>query len=112
MDKNAEEAALRETEEELGIQRHSFDIWAQLPSLQGRDGKTAITPVIALLKVLTNQIRLLWNSYAAEFKKFYFDLIPLSYVRCKYFFVCLITHSSNPVIKFLFFINIFTCYFM
>ncbi|XP_046458333.1 mitochondrial coenzyme A diphosphatase NUDT8-like [Daphnia pulex] len=50
VDKNAEDAALRETEEELGIQRHSFDIWAQLPSLQGRDGKTAITPVIALLK--------------------------------------------------------------
>ena len=54
VDKNAEDAALRETEEELGIQRHSFDIWAQLPSLQGRDGKTAITPVIALMKVLMN----------------------------------------------------------
>ena len=68
MDKNAEDAALRETEEELGIQRHSFDIWAQLPSLQGRDGKTAITPVIALLKVFMNQIHLLWNSNSAEFK--------------------------------------------
>ncbi|XP_057369419.1 mitochondrial coenzyme A diphosphatase NUDT8-like [Daphnia carinata] len=50
VDKNAEGAALRETEEELGLNRDLFEIWAQLPSLQGRDGKTAITPVIALLK--------------------------------------------------------------
>ncbi|KAI9559372.1 hypothetical protein GHT06_016161 [Daphnia sinensis] len=50
VDKNAEGAALRETEEELGINRTLFEIWAQLPSLQGRDGKTAITPVIALLR--------------------------------------------------------------
>ena len=51
LDKNAEDTALRETEEELGIPRGSFEIWAQLPSLQGRDGKSAVTPVIALLKV-------------------------------------------------------------
>lgn len=50
LDKNAEGAALRETEEELGLNRNLFEIWAQLPSLQGRDGKTAITPVIALLR--------------------------------------------------------------
>lgn len=51
LDKNAEGAALRETEEELGLNRNLFEIWAQLPSLQGRDGKTAITPIIALLRV-------------------------------------------------------------
>lgn len=61
VDKNAEDAALRETEEELGVKRDLFDIWAQLPSLQGRDGKTAITPVIALMKVCAKHITLITN---------------------------------------------------
>lgn len=51
LDITSEDTALRETEEELGINRGSFQVWAQLPSLQGRDGKTAVTPIIALLKV-------------------------------------------------------------
>ena len=45
------DAALRETEEELGINRSLFDVWAELPPLPSRDGKTAVTPVVAMLKV-------------------------------------------------------------
>lgn len=50
-DKNAQDTALRETEEELGLPRELFDVWAKLPTLQGREGKGVITPIIALLKV-------------------------------------------------------------
>lgn len=47
----AEDTALRETEEELGIDRRQFQVWSKLPALPGRDGKSLITPVVALLKV-------------------------------------------------------------
>ena len=51
-DKSIEDAALRETEEELGIDRKQFEIWAKLPPLPSRDGKTGVTPVVARLKVI------------------------------------------------------------
>lgn len=58
LDITAKDTALRETEEELGINKESFQVWAQLPSLQGRDGKSAVTPIIALFKVCLNETTL------------------------------------------------------
>ncbi len=51
-DKSSIDTALRETEEELGLQSKSFEIWAELPPLPSKDGKTSVTPVVALFKVL------------------------------------------------------------
>lgn len=51
-DKLIEDAALRETEEELGISRELFKVWTKLPPLPSRDGKTFVTPVIASLQVV------------------------------------------------------------
>lgn len=53
LDKNFLDTAFRETEEELGIERNNFQLWDTLPSLKGRDGKSFITPIVALLKVFT-----------------------------------------------------------
>jgi len=50
-DENLTNTALRETEEELGIDRNLFQIWETLPPLKSRNGKSLITPVVALLKV-------------------------------------------------------------
>jgi len=49
-DTNLIDTAFRETEEELGIDRSCFQLWETLPSLKGRDGKSSVTPVVALLK--------------------------------------------------------------
>ncbi|XP_052755114.1 mitochondrial coenzyme A diphosphatase NUDT8-like [Galleria mellonella] len=43
------EAALRETEEEIGVNRSDVDIWAKMPQVQGR-GSILVTPVVGLIK--------------------------------------------------------------
>lgn len=50
-DNNLIDTAFRETEEELGINRNSFEVWETLPPLKARDGKSMIKPIVALLKV-------------------------------------------------------------
>lgn len=60
-DKTALDTALRETEEELGINKMLFQIWAQLPTLRGRDRNLAITPIIAFLKVFSNILDLKYS---------------------------------------------------
>ncbi|XP_019863164.1 PREDICTED: nucleoside diphosphate-linked moiety X motif 8-like [Amphimedon queenslandica] len=47
------ETALRETEEELGVERHRWDIWGDLPPIPGRGGAIMITPVIATIPDLS-----------------------------------------------------------
>merc|ERR1712136_61544 len=49
-DNNLIDTAFRETEEELGINRNSFEVWETLPPLKARDGKSMIKPIVALLK--------------------------------------------------------------
>ncbi|XP_068617866.1 mitochondrial coenzyme A diphosphatase NUDT8 [Battus philenor] len=40
------ETAVRETEEEIGIERKKIDIWCEMPPVQGRNEDILITPVI------------------------------------------------------------------
>ncbi|XP_059048732.1 nudix hydrolase 3 isoform X2 [Achroia grisella] len=44
------EAAVRETEEEIGINCSEIDIWGKMPQVQGREGAILITPVVGLIK--------------------------------------------------------------
>ena len=56
LDSSAKDTALRETEEELGIPKQCFEVWAQLPLLKGKSGETVVTPIVALLKVCINTL--------------------------------------------------------
>lgn len=48
-------AAMRETEEEIGIPRSRIDIWGEGPSVPGRNNVILITPVIGLIKELKDE---------------------------------------------------------
>lgn len=48
-DKDAIDAALRETEEEIGISPSTSEIWTTMDPLPNRTGRIAVTPVIAFL---------------------------------------------------------------
>lgn len=52
------ETALRETEEEIGVNRKNIDIWGTAPSVPGRNNKILITPVIASLDINLDKLRL------------------------------------------------------
>lgn len=44
------DTALRETEEEIGVQRQSIDVWGEMPQAQGRNREVIITPVVGLIR--------------------------------------------------------------
>ncbi|KAH9504371.1 nudix (nucleoside diphosphate linked moiety X)-type motif 8 [Bulinus truncatus] len=46
-DKDFAHTALRETQEELGISPATFDVWGQMNSLPGSDGKKVVYPILA-----------------------------------------------------------------
>ncbi|GAB6030893.1 hypothetical protein CHUAL_007725 [Chamberlinius hualienensis] len=48
-DKNYLETALRETEEEIGLDRNSIDIWGEFPEIQDKEGSVMIHPVVGFL---------------------------------------------------------------
>nr|XP_021186123.2 mitochondrial coenzyme A diphosphatase NUDT8 [Helicoverpa armigera] len=52
MDKNETvyDAALRETEEEIGVPAKDIEIWTKMSEVQGRDQKILITPVVGEIK--------------------------------------------------------------
>lgn len=48
-DNSMVDTAVREMEEELGLERSRVQVWAQMPAFPDRVGKTAVTPVIGFL---------------------------------------------------------------
>ncbi|KAK0061670.1 nucleoside diphosphate-linked moiety X motif 8 mitochondrial [Biomphalaria pfeifferi] len=46
-DRDFVHTALRETQEELGLEPSSFDVWGQLNSLPGSDGRKVVYPILA-----------------------------------------------------------------
>ncbi|KAJ8715240.1 hypothetical protein PYW08_005221 [Mythimna loreyi] len=52
IDKNESvyEAALRETEEEIGVPAKDIEIWTKMSEVQGRDATVLITPVVGEIK--------------------------------------------------------------
>lgn len=44
------DAALRETEEEIGVPTKSVDVWCEMSPVQGRDENIIITPVVGVIK--------------------------------------------------------------
>lgn len=49
-DESEYEAAVRETEEEIGVPPHQIDIWTKMCKVRGRDKRVIITPVVGELK--------------------------------------------------------------
>ncbi|KAJ7393537.1 nudix (nucleoside diphosphate linked moiety X)-type motif 8 [Desmophyllum pertusum] len=48
-DTSVVETAVREMEEELGLERSRVEVWAQMPAMPDRFGKVAITPVLGFI---------------------------------------------------------------
>lgn len=48
-DKSVIETAVREMEEEMGLEKSRVQVWAQMPAMPDRLGKVAITPVIGFV---------------------------------------------------------------
>ncbi|XP_078374177.1 mitochondrial coenzyme A diphosphatase NUDT8-like isoform X2 [Oculina patagonica] len=48
-DKSVVDTAVREMEEELGLEKRHVQVWAQMPAMPDRLGKIAITPVIGFI---------------------------------------------------------------
>ncbi|CAH0725525.1 unnamed protein product, partial [Brenthis ino] len=59
------DAALRETEEEIGVFPKSVDVWCEMYPVQGRDKNIIITPVVGVIKDL-NLDNLNVNIYEVE----------------------------------------------
>lgn len=47
------DAALRETEEEIGVPTQLVDIWCEMPPVQGANKDMLITPVVGIIKELS-----------------------------------------------------------
>lgn len=58
-DNSIVDTAVREMEEELGLERSCVQVWAQMPAFPDRTGKKAVTPVIGFLgEIDVNSLKL------------------------------------------------------